>query len=265
MKVTTLIKFGGSLITDKQRVRSFRRGVLRDLLRQLAHVREQSPQRRMVIGHGSGSFGHHEAQQANIKAGLQSPADILGFARVGAAASELSMLVLAEMLALDLPALRFPPSAMFIGRQHRCIHFDTEPLLLALQQGLLPLLHGDVVLDRSIGGYILSTEALFAQCIEPLDVQRIILLGEVDGVLGARGELLPRICPQEYPRIAAELGGAAGVDVTGGMRQKVQAMLALAQRYPTLEIVIANGLQADILLDLLLRGRARGTRIHGDS
>lgn len=260
-QMTTLIKLGGSLVTDKLVAKSFRRAVVQQIAAQLAMLFAHDDGRRVVLGHGSGSFGHVVAQQYRTAQGVSSADERLGMARVGAVAAELSGLILEELLAAGLPALRFPPSALLMTRDRRIDWLETRPLQSALEQGSLPLVHGDIALDSLVGGTIVSTEAVFAALVKPLGVSEIILLGEVAGVLDDRGMVIPRITPETFPALKPLLGGASGIDVTGGMLHKVQAMIELVARQPGLTITIADGRRKGILLDLLLHRREIGTRI----
>ncbi len=259
--MTTLIKLGGSLITDKRRAKSFRRTTVQDIARQLLELRTLQPDRLIVLGHGSGSFGHYEARKYNTISGLHSAEDRMGFARVGAVASELDGLILKELLAVGLPALRFQPSAMQIARDQALVHLDVRPLILALEKQFLPLVYGDVTLDETLGGTIISTESLFARLVEPLQVKNIILLGSVDGALDQDDQIIPHITADNFRRFEHLLGESDGYDVTGGMQQKVREMLDLVQFHQDLNVFIANGNYSNILYDLLVAGAEAGTRI----
>ena len=61
----TLVKLGGSLITDKRVEKSFRRDVVKRLADEIAAARAVDPELKLLIGHGSGSFGHFAAKRAN--------------------------------------------------------------------------------------------------------------------------------------------------------------------------------------------------------
>ncbi len=259
--MTTLIKLGGSLITQKDRPKHFRPAVVASIASQVRKIRQHQPELRLILGHGSGSFGHAEAAKHGTVHGVRADAERLGFAQVGAVATTLSQLVLAELIAAGLPAMRFQPSSFSRARNRKLEAIDASLLALALDQRLLPLVHGDIALDDAIGGTIISTEALFCALVGSLSVDEIILLGDVPGVLDRKGDVIPVITPHSYPSVVSQLGGASGFDVTGGMLQKVSTMVELLADFPRLNVVIAGGEQADILLDLLLRKRRRGTRI----
>src|SRR5690242_18399189 len=85
----TLIKLGGSLITDKHVEKSFRRDVVKRLADEIAAARAENPNLKLLIGHGSGSFGHFAAKRANTIAGVYSLSDWRAFAEVSNVAAEL--------------------------------------------------------------------------------------------------------------------------------------------------------------------------------
>lgn len=262
--MTTLIKLGGSLITDKSQAKSFRSDIVRQVARQIARIRNSDAQRRIILGHGSGSFGHFEARKHGTADGVRTDQERLGFAQVGAVAAELSVLVLKELIAAGLPAMRFQPSSTMISRNRQIIAFDVRALALALDRRIVPLIHGDIALDETTNGTIVSTESIFSHVVGPLQVRRIILLGEVAGVLDSKGELIPCIRPSSFHEAHAALAGSGGVDVTGGMRQKVETMVHIVREHPSLEVTIADGRREGVLLDLLVNRREIGTRICGD-
>ena len=92
-------------------------------------------------------------------------------------------------------------------------------------------------------------------------MKRIILLGEVDGVLDADGSVIPLISPASFASVRSVMGGSAGTDVTGGMLQKVEEMVALVAEVPKLEVIIANGLRPNVLTNLVNQDQLTGTRI----
>jgi isopentenyl phosphate kinase len=130
--------------------------------------------------------------------------------------------------------------------------------------GLLPVIHGDVIFDEILGGTILSTEDLFEHLAHKLHPQRILLAGMEAGVWAdfpARTQLLDEITPARFLQQAPGLAGTAGTDVTGGMHTKVTGMLALLEQIPDLEILIFSGEQSGNLRRAL-GGENLGTRLY---
>jgi isopentenyl phosphate kinase len=142
------------------------------------------------------------------------------------------------------------------------IGLDTGPIRRALDEKLLPLIYGDVALDQVRGGTIVSTEEILAYLAGELKPDRILLLGEIDGVYGPRDKVIPCITPENIAAVARSLGGSRGVDVTGGMDSKVRQMLHLVQTSPGLVVHILSGLERGLLTRVLLDANlVTGTRI----
>ena len=259
--MTTFIKLGGSLITDKRKARTFRQEATRTIASQIKAVWQAEPGLRLVIGHGSGSFGHFAAKNYQSAAGVHSAEQWLAFSKVAEAAVALSQLVLLELLQQGLPALRFQPSSFTESADGQIVEMPSRLIAQALEAGVIPLVHGDVALDSQMGGAIISTERIFAHLAKSLPVKRIILLGEVDGVLDDTGRVIPSITASSFDSIKSALGPSSGIDVTGGMLQKVEEMLTMLDAVPNLEVIIVNGRQPEVLTDLICHGRRSGTRI----
>ena len=82
--------------------------------------------------------------------------------------------------------------------------------------------------------------------------ERILLAGEVEGVLDSAGRRVPRVRPDEIDVIRKQLGGSHGVDVTGGMLSKVTGMLELVVEHPKVSVQIFSGRSAGLLESVLL-------------
>jgi len=252
------LKLGGSLITDKTAPQALRADVLARLAREIAAARSASPGLRLLIGHGSGSFGHVTASRYGTRAGVRTAEEWRGYAETAAVASELNRLVVDALWAAGVPALRVQPSASALCHDGELRFMAERPLVAALSHGLAPVVHGDVALDEVRGGTIISTEEIFAYLAPRLRPARILLLGEVAGVLtadpasGIRGEVIPVITADTLAGVEEALGGSRGVDVTGGMLAKVRQGLALAASTPGLEAVhILSGLAPGALSGIL--------------
>jgi len=255
------IKLGGSLITDKRQESFYREEVVKEIAAELLAARSENPQLEILIGHGSGSFGHVAAKRYGTAQGVSSPEQWRGYAQVSNVASELNFLVIKTLEAAGLPVIRIQPSASLIARDGKVMQMATEPIENALVRGLLPVVHGDVSLDEVRGGTIISTEALFFYLASRLYVDRVLLLGEVPGVLGLDAEVVAKITPMNLGDVEAALGGSHGVDVTGGMETKVRDMVALVQQLPQLSICILGGLSQGMLRSVLLSRSNLGTMI----
>jgi isopentenyl phosphate kinase len=257
------LKLGGSLITDKTNPSTARPEVLKRLAEEIAEAKAEASNMRLVLGHGSGSFGHAAADKYSTRNGVKTPKEWLGFAEVWLQASALNRLVVENLHAVGLPAVAFPPSAGALGEDGQVASWEIAPIENALERGLLPVVYGDVVFDAVRGGTIFSTEDLFTHLALRLKPGRILLAGIEEGVWGdypARTQLIETLTPKNLAEVAPALAGSMATDVTGGMETKVRQMLSLVGELPALEVLIFSG-QHPLAVKKALLGERRGTTI----
>jgi isopentenyl phosphate kinase len=263
------LKLGGSLITDKRQPETPRLDVIRQVAATIASALHRDPNLRLLIGHGSGSFGHFFGRRYGTRDGVHTPEQWYGFAATADAAARLNRIVIGALLEAQVAAWSIQPGVALRCADGRVELGPEDTVRLALARGLTPVVFGDVALDRVRGGTIASTEEIFAALVAHLHPLRLILAGEVDGIFTAdplldpKAQRIPTITPALLAEIAASLGGSHGVDVTGGMRAKVEESLSMVRTNPGLEIVICSGLQPGSL-GAALAGGSVGTVVRDD-
>lgn len=257
------LKLGGSAITDKTREATPRPDVIREAARAIRAAHAADPALQLLLGHGSGSFGHFTA----AKWGFGQQGNWRAYAETGASAARLNRLVTDILLEQGLPVVSLQPSASAVCRGGQLVTLASEPARMALDHGLIPLIYGDVAFDESLGMSIVSTDALFSYLAPLLRPSRIVFITAVSGIYTAD----PLTHPDAYvlrelnraglERLSSTIGGSHGTDVTGGMWSKVQHALALAAQLPEAEIYITGPTEIE---DALTSPNFRaGTRLRG--
>ncbi|MCJ7723402.1 MAG: isopentenyl phosphate kinase [Anaerolineales bacterium] len=267
MNELIFLKLGGSLITDKTRPYTPRLDKLADLADQIAAVLSENPSLQLILGHGSGSFGHIAANVHKTRDGVHDKNGWRSFSEVWFQASSLNRLVMEALHHAHIPSLTFPPSASVMACDGSIATWYLGTIKSALNSNLLPVVYGDVVFDSERGGTILSTEDLMSHLALRLKPNRILLAGLETGVWAdypARTHLIEVITPDDLTSIRKDIGAASGADVTGGMASKVEQMTRLVQAVSGLQVNIFSGEENDNLI-LALRGESPGTVIKPDS
>jgi len=159
-----LLKLGGSLITDKSRPYTAQQNIIKQAAREIKQALFEDPDLKLILGHGSGSFGHVSANRYNTFHGVFTNEDWSGFIKVWKDARELNQLVMEQLIAAGINSLCFPPSSQIVTSSHAIRKWDLHPIQSALANHILPVVYGDVVFDQKINGSILSTEDLFPTC-----------------------------------------------------------------------------------------------------
>lgn len=271
-KEIVLLKLGGSLITDKDTPYTPRLNKLKELAQEIKTVLDSRPDLLLILGHGSGSFGHVTAKKYGTRDGLIDPKGLKrslgsdaeywrGFAEVRFQAAELNRFVMESFLNAGVPAISFPPSSSMVSKNRKVTHHNMMTIRKAMETHLLPVVYGDVAFDEALGGTILSTEDVFSFLVEQFSPSRILLAGMEAGVwedFPARTRLVKQIQLSDYEKMRAGIGGSASTDVTGGMKAKVEEMLALIQKTKGLTAQIFSAEESGFL-ERALRGENVGT------
>jgi isopentenyl phosphate kinase len=227
------LKLGGSLITEKGQQETALPEVIFNLLSDLKRYLQSNPEQKILLGHGSGSFGHYAAAKYNTRNGVHTFAEWQGFHEVWESARKLNQIVIEISKQVDLKLISFPPSAGLLSKNGQVVNWNTQPIERALDSGLIPLVYGDVVFDEVLGGTIFSTEELFAYLADILKPTRILLAGKEKAVYAdypinqQRIDHISRSAPLEN-----YLHPSQNQDVTGGMRSKVAQMQTIALANP---------------------------------
>ncbi len=286
MQELVFLKLGGSLITDKTQAYTARHEKLGDLAEQIARALQSQPELRLVLGHGSGSFGHTAAKKYGTRDGVSpSPLTPLpsgegdslpspfgggaggegeywrGFAEVWYQASTLNRFVIQALHEAGVPAMTFSPAASVWSENGQVAKWDLSQIEYALQKEIVPVVHGDVIFDRARGGTILSTEDLFEHLARELRPRRILLAGLEEAVWAdfpARKHRVQVLTRESFNQVSSGIGESAAADVTGGMGSKVRQMIALVEQVPGLQALIFSG-EGERNLEQALKGENIGT------
>ena len=249
MTELVFLKLGGSLITDKDLPYTPRLDKLTELAQEikaalfwdrLAGIQKQ-PTFKLILGHGSGSFGHTAGKKYGTRNGVHTPEEWAGFAEVRFQAAELNRYVMEALFKAGIPAISFPPSSTIVSRDGKVASYEMSAIRTALTNNILPVVYGDVAFDEIRGGTILSTEDVFGYLARELHPQRILLAGLEAGVwddFPARTKLVNAISSKSYKEMRKGIGKSASADVTGGMAAKVEEMLNLVQQVDGLTVQI---------------------------
>jgi isopentenyl phosphate kinase len=224
-----VVKLGGSVITRKREVERVRPKALARLAAEIASVRDAD----VIVLHGAGSFGHPGAKRFGLAAppatGASARIRARGAAIVAAEVRRLHLLVLRALVDAGGSPASVPMATHATNREGRLAALDGAPLRAALDGGRSPVSFGDVVPDTAWGSSILSADTIALEIARTMHPDRVVFVSDVPGIYDGPPVGRRRILPELTPNIVDRLRrSAAGPDVTGGIRGKADAMLAIA-------------------------------------
>ncbi|MEF8807244.1 isopentenyl phosphate kinase [Natronomonas sp.] len=242
--MTTVLKLGGSVVTDKDEPETVDERNLSRAAEAIAAVDED-----IVVIHGGGSFGHHHAAEHGVST-TDGTHDSGAIRAIHGAMKDLNEAVVGALAEAGVSAVPVHPFSAAHRDSKSDLSVSTDRLATMLGEGFVPVLHGDVVVHENLGATILSGDEIVVALADALDADRVGVCSAVPGVYDAEKTVIDRI--DSFDDVADVLGGSDATDVTGGMAAKVRELLGLdAPAY----IFDIDG------LDEFIAGENPGTRI----
>ena len=242
-----ILKLGGSFLTDKDKPNSIREDVVKNAVQQIIDANEK-----LIIVHGGGSFGHPLAKKYNISEGFDETIknQILGLTKTHQAMNKFNSYVIDLFLEKNYPVLSIQSSSIFIKNASNISIQSIEVIEAALDLNILPILYGDVILDKQGSFSILSGDQIIFELCENLkkyQVSKVIFTMETDGIyitdednVKSGVKLVEELNVSELESLdLANLGQK--IDVTGGIEGKINAIKRICEF--NIPIQLINGLK----------------------
>ena len=258
----TLLKLGGSLITDKSKPYTTIPDHINRIANEVARAAKELKNEHLILGNGAGSFAHQSAAKYDTMHGFVDEQSLYGACVVHSDAMELNRIMVQAFLEKQIPVFSLQPSALFLTNEKELVFHHMSILESLLEKEYIPFVYGDVIVDQKLGSTIFSTDTIFRHLGSHLANKghkiKIIHAGNYPGVLNKEHKVLSKITSTMSTELTDILYEPNTTDVTGGMKLKVQEMLELTGL--GIETVIMDGRKENSIYEAL-RGKHSGTTI----
>jgi isopentenyl phosphate kinase len=243
-----VLKIGGSILTDKNRRMFARSEEIDRVAEEVAPYAEN-----LILIHGAGSFGHVQAEEYKLREKFTPE----GIRVTHSSVVELNRLVVEALARSGANPMPVHPFSCATLRDGRIESFSLEPIERMIEEGLLPVLHGDVAMDITRRAGIVSGDELVPYIARSLGAEIVAEGTDKDGVL-VEGKPIERISWDDWTSVEKYLGGSSTTDVTGGMREKVLKLLELTDA--GINSFVFNALKRGHI-SRVLKGEVLGTKV----
>ncbi|WP_181691798.1 isopentenyl phosphate kinase [Natronomonas sp. LN261] len=216
---TTVLKLGGSVVTEKDRPETVDPASLRRAAESVATITG-----RLVVVHGGGSFGHHHAAEHGVS-NTEGTNEDAAIRSIHGAMKRLNGAVVDSLAEAGVPAVPVHPFSAAVRTAEGTLRLGTDPVAAMLDAGFVPVLHGDTVIHDGTGATIVSGDELVVALAGALGADRVGVCSSVPGVYDAEGDVIGRI--ESFEDVVDAVGASDTTDVTGGMAGKVRELLSL--------------------------------------
>ncbi len=266
-----ILKLGGSVLTKKD---STKANVNHENLNRISTEIQQAFLDRssknqlkdgLIIVHGAGSYGHPLAEKYQIGKPFNEEEygeKRIGFSKTQNCVKKLNTIVCESLIDKKIPCVSLQASSFITTKNKRIEKFDLSLIKKYLDEGFVPIIYGDVVLDSELKIAVLSGDQILqfiAKNLQSKKSSKIILGTDVDGVFTKNpkkyddAKLITKLTSLKDIEL---LDSTTNIDVTGGMVGKIKELLELTNLGIDSKIVNANkkGLINEILINKEVKG-----------
>ncbi|KAF2069684.1 hypothetical protein CYY_008992 [Polysphondylium violaceum] len=256
-----VIKFGGAYLCDKSKYQTLNDSNIDSFIEIIKHL--VKGRFKLIVLHGAGSFGHHDAKKYKITSGFNKgeyQSDV-GICKTRQSVLKLNALLISRLNSECINAVSVSPFDSWLTQDNKVIQDNCRHLELLLSMDIIPILHGDVCLDTKIGCTIISGDILIQTICEKLRPKRAIFITDVNGVynlppsshpnakllsfihLNENGDILNEQEQQQQQQFVHKQDSC---DVTGGMEAKIKSAKTIASLY-SVDTLIIGGTHHEII------------------
>jgi isopentenyl phosphate kinase len=251
----TILKLGGSLITNKDRPLSPNFKAMRIAGRAISSALEESRKLKLFLIHGGGSFGHYYASMFHA---TTTPGNVAGegVSRVAQAMISLHSMILNELIEADVPCRTIAPGEFLASPKGKVTRVGSNKISALLNIGCVPISFGDIVTTNR-GTWIVSGDQIALSVAKNMNVERVIFAMDVDGIFEdskMKGPIIREMNSQNQSLVKKRK-----FDVTGGIGSKIEIGFKLARLGS--DVYFVNGKDGERLQNLLSGEHVLSTHI----
>ncbi|MEK0319708.1 MAG: isopentenyl phosphate kinase [Nitrosopumilus sp.] len=244
-----LIKFGGSIITNKEKPLSAKRKTINNLAKSLKKINEP-----IIVVHGGGSYGHYWSVKYNMHT-KERKYDLRGVAIIKNSMIELNKIILDSLLKNRLNPYCLPPTDFMSG--NKPISKKVKEIEKIAKIGLIPVTYGDALWYGQKKTYILSGDKIMTLLAKILKPRLCIFVLNEDGLYSnLRSKKLIYEFRDEHPSILENK-----MDVTGGMTRKVEEASKISKI--GINVFFVNGNKPERIVRSIKNRKFEGTLFRG--
>ncbi len=258
-----VIKLGGSVITYKDSPKpKANLSVIKNIAIELEVLFKAGY--KIILVHGAGSYGHPLAKKYQLHKGMQTEQQKKAFAQIHLQMLKLNSLIMKELITKHIPAVTIPPHALAYKLNNELVYLNDQIIKRYLKINTVPVLFGDAVLDDRLGCSILSGDTIVSYLAKKLEAGQVIFLSDVNGVFDKNPKknrdavLISEINNQNINKVLKNLLISNSFDISGEMKGKI---LMIKKDLLKIPVLIANGLDKDILIKIIQQQKQVGTKI----
>jgi len=245
-KKITVLKLGGSLLTDKSVKYKLRDDTLNKIAYEIKECIDLRLIEELVIIHGVGSYGHPPVLKYNLHKGFKNQDQLIYLSKTQYKVNSYRSMITKSFLDLEIPVNLIHASSMVIGKNMKITDYFFKSLIGYLSLGMVPLIGGDMMYDDNMGFSVCGGDQLAIIISREIGANHLIFATDVSGIYDKDPKkdpnalLLKEININEIEQIMERMDESNKSDASGRMKGKILSLISAKD-------LIKNGLEVSII------------------
>jgi isopentenyl phosphate kinase len=242
----TIIKLGGSLLTDKSTPYTASEENISSVARELKECIDSGLIKDLILIHGVGSFGHPPVLKHKLHMGFQHRDQLLAMSETQLSINQYRLLLTQKFIDAGIPVNLMHPSSFCVNEKMKISDIFIKAVQGFLSLGMIPLVGGDMLYDSKMGFSVGGGDQLTVLFAKLFSAENVIFAADVEGIYTKNprqfqdAELIPYINMNHLSEIIEQTDSSSQKDASGSMKGKLQAILSLRDE-------IAKGIKVSII------------------
>lgn len=226
-----VVKLGGSVITDRDRPYTLNPDMCLALIKRISKLKRSRPLSPVILVLGGGSYGHSPVREFGLDLPVgREPGAVSRFSRLTIGLYSLVCDFMKIAFDQNLELHSFQSSSLLTCRDGQVDSYFSDGIEHCLRLGGVPLITGGSVFDENLGQIVFGSDRIPELLARMFRVTRCVFVSDVEGVTShVDGGVYEEINAENCSNVFSSIYISPRMDVTGGMRGKVEAALRLAQ------------------------------------
>jgi isopentenyl phosphate kinase len=254
MKNIIILKIGGSVLTHKNSKKTIiKKKLLKNTAIEIKKYLDKNKSTRLIIIHGAGQPGHSVAKKYNLASGVfNNKKKIKGALLCNQAIKKLHEEFVNIFVDAGVNIFSVDAASVITQKNKKIINFDTNSIKNLLNKNFIPVLHGQMVPDKTENLSVCSGDTISAYIPIKLKVKKILFASDIDGIFTKDpfkykdAKLISEISIKDvFNNKKIKLSESHSLDVTKGLLGKVESFKNILTKKQVSQIIIFNGLKKE--------------------
>jgi isopentenyl phosphate kinase len=263
---TIILKLGGSSITKKADNKfEMDYEILKQSAQEIKNAIEKNTGLKIILVCGVGPFGHTNVVNYNLNGKIETSEQEAGVKKTKTDCEFVGNETRKALEKVGLCAKLILGTDVCVQNERKVVSFNLDEYKKCLDEGIISITTGTMVPDQSFGWSVMSGDQVIAQTAKYLNPEKVLMGTDVDGIYTADpkveedAKLIKEITKENLGEVLAQCGESKSVDVTGGMKGKLEKLASTLNGVPA---EIFSLLNKGNLENALLKKEIKSTKIN---